>query len=339
LSEEIELTLLDSPPQVERSTDEGDILQLADGRLLVVWSDYPTGGFPEAPTRIAAMTSADGGETWSAPYALLDNAAQESVMCFSLLRLSSGEILFFYGRWQSHADFQVFVRSSGDETRTWDEPVMITTGDGYCVMINARVIQLASGRIVAPIERTADCSVPGHVLVSTAFYSDDEGRSWTKSQTDLALPKRGAMEPGVVELRDGRLLMIIRTQLGQIYRSYSNDEAVTWAEAEPMGLAVAPPAHAAISRLPTTDDLLLIWNREAGDNSSSPLTAAISSDEAATWHHRHDLEPVGACSYAYPSVNFAEDRVLLTYWVTDREAQPPRLYMKFRSLPLAWLYR
>ena len=31
------------------------------------------------------------------------------------------------------------------------------------------------------------------------------------------------MEPGLVELRDGRVLQIIRTQLGRIYRSFSGD--------------------------------------------------------------------------------------------------------------------
>ena len=31
------------------------------------------------------------------------------------------------------------------------------------------------------------------------------------------------MEPEVLELNDGRVLMIVRTQLGEIYASYSND--------------------------------------------------------------------------------------------------------------------
>jgi len=149
LSKEIELTLVQSPPQIQRNTDEGDIVQLADGRLLVVWSDYHAGSFPEAPTRVAAMTSDEAGQTWSDPYALLENVGQESLMCFSLLRITSGDILFFYGRRNSNSDFQVFVRSSTDETHTWSDPVMVTEGDGYCVMINARVIQLSSGRITA----------------------------------------------------------------------------------------------------------------------------------------------------------------------------------------------
>ena len=337
MSQEIELTLVQSPPEVERNTDDGDIVQLADGRLLVVWADYHAGSFPEAPTRVAAMTSDDAGQSWGKPYTLLENSTQESLMCFSLLRMSSGDILFFYGRRNSNSDFQVFVRGSGDETQTWSDPVMVTEGDGYCVMINARVIELSSGRIIAPLERTDDCAVPNHVLVSTVFYSDDGGRSWTKSETDIACAKRGAMEPGVVELTDGRLLMIIHTELGQIYRSYSSDEGLTWTDAEPMGIAAAVSAHSAISRIPATGDLLLIWDQGA-EGSPLSLTAAISSDEAETWHHKRDLEPAGPHTCAYRSVNFVGDRVLLTYWVTDKQAEPARLYMKFRSLPVEWLY-
>jgi len=145
------------------------------------------------------------------------------------------------------------------------------------------------------------------------------------------------MEPGVVELKDGRLLMIIRTELGQIYRSYSSDEGVTWTDAEPMGVAAAPSAHSAIARIPATGDLVLIWNRTADDNSPPSLTAALSSDEAETWHHSRDLEAASSSTYAYPSVNFVENRLLLTYWVTDKQSEPARLYMKFRSLPVEWL--
>ena len=335
MPDEFERVLVECAPGTSRSTDEGDVIELADGRLLVVWSDYESGGFPESPTCLLAMTSDDMGQTWSAPRTFQENAAQESLMCLSLLRAASGSLLFFYGRRKSNSDFQVFVRRSGDEGRSWGEPVMVTAGDGYCVMINARVIQLSSGRLVAPVERTEDCGRPDHVLISTAFWSDDDGATWTKSATDIALPKRGALEPGIVELADGRLLMTIRTQLGAIYGSYSDDEAMTWSDAEPTSISTARPANIAISRIPGSDDLLLVGR---GCFDQDALVAAVSADAGQTWTIRRILEDAAGHSYAYPSVNFSGDRLLLTYWVRELEATPQRLYMKFRNMPVQALY-
>jgi sialidase-1 len=51
-----------------------------------------------------------------------------------------------------------------------------------------------------------------HHFVSTSWLSDDGGQSWRKGKGQVDLPKRGAMEPEVLELVDGRLLMIMRTQ-------------------------------------------------------------------------------------------------------------------------------
>ena len=335
MSDEFERVLVECAPGTSRSTDEGDIIELADGRLLVVWSDYESGGFPESPTCLLAMTSDDMGQTWSGPCRFEENAAQESLMCLSLLRAASGSLLLFYGRRKSNSDFQVFVRRSPDEGRSWGEPVMVTAGDGYCVMINARVIQLSSGRLVAPVERTEDCGRPDHVLISTAFFSDDDGETWTKSATDISLPKRGALEPGVVELADGRLLMIIRTELGHIYRSCSGDEGMTWSSAEPLSIPAARSTNAAISRIPDTDGLLLVCRGCFGQDA---LVAAVSSDAGATWSVRRSLEDTAGHAYAYPSVNFAGDRLLLTYWVRELEVTPQRLYMKFRSVPVRELY-
>ncbi len=67
------------------------------------------------------------------------------------------------------------------------------------------------------------------------------------------------MEPEVIELIDGRVMMIVRTQLGYIANSYSSDGGDTWSE--PGRLSVqAPEAPATLRRIPATGDLLLIWN-------------------------------------------------------------------------------
>jgi sialidase-1 len=148
------------------------------------------------------------------------------------------------------------------------------------------------------------------------------------------------MEPEVVELADGKLLMIIRTQQGRIATSISDDGGDRWGAAGELSVK-APESPATIRRIPATGDLLLVWNDTfaAGANHGgkrTPLTAAISTDEGKTWQHVQKLESDLDAGYAYTSVAFHRDRVLLSYYVSD--GKTGRISSRFRSLPVRTLY-
>ena len=333
---------LDNP----RNT-EADIAVLEDGRLLLAWSDFYSGAMPDdAPARISAMVSGDLGRTWGEKYTLQENVGRQNVMSVSFLRLACGELLFFYLRKNADDDLQLFMRRSGDEARTWSDPLMVTDGTGYYVVNNNRIVQLSSGRLIAPAAwnpGTWRQTGAPRVSVALTCLSDDDGRSWRAGQSQLELAGSGCQEPGVVELADGRLLMIIRNSLWTIHTSCSEDGGVTWTAPESMGIG-APVAPSTITRIPSTGDLLLIWNdcfRDGPDAEAvrRPLTSAISRDGGETWEHRRDLETEAPYWYAYTSVTFVEDRALLTYWVQDRRPTPNLLSLKLRSLPVAWFYR
>jgi sialidase-1 len=152
------------------------------------------------------------------------------------------------------------------------------------------------------------------------------------------------MEPGVIELRDGRILQIIRTQMAQIWKSYSSDGGLTWTDAEPMGV-VAPEAPATIARIPTTGDLVLFYNPEADINNPDhcglrcPLSVAISRDEGMTWRRTVDLETDRTHQYAYVSCTFHKGRALLTYYVYPVAVGGQNgLSQKLISVPIEALY-
>jgi sialidase-1 len=148
------------------------------------------------------------------------------------------------------------------------------------------------------------------------------------------------MEPEVVELAEGKLMMIIRTQLGYIATSTSDDGGDHWSAPGKLPLE-APESPATIRTIPATGDLLLIWNNtydkgkgHGGDR--TPLTAAISSDGGKTWSHVRNLETSRVQTYAYTSLLFHKDRVLLSYYVAGRDSS--RISSRFRSLPVRWFY-
>jgi len=263
-----------------------------------------------------------------------------NVMSVTLRRLRNGSIGMFYLQKNSHSDLRVYVRYSQDEAATFGEPVRITRDDGYHVVNNDRIVQLSSGRLVAPAASTPDVDTDNH-FVSHCYLSDDDGLTWRNSEGHVDADKRGAMEPEVIELNDGRIMMIIRTQLGFIGRSYSNDLGDTWEPMTSLGVQ-APEAPSTLRRIPATGDLLLIWNNTFQEGSGhggrrTPLTAAISRDEGTTWQVVDNLEPDPKRTYSYTSLTFVGDRAVMSYW--DSGDIAGRYSCRFRSLPVSWFYR
>jgi sialidase-1 len=324
---------------------EGSIIALADGSLLYATTEFIGGGADFATARIIARTSRDRGRTWGDLRVLQENTGKQNVMSVTLRRLTpgayDGPIGMFYLVKNAPDDLKVLLRISDNEAKTFGESIVVTSAPGYHVMNNDRVTVLASGRLICPIAWTDDVfkKGDGH-FVCFCYFSDDCGKTWQKSAGQVDQPKRGAMEPEVVEHADGQLLMIVRTQLGRIATSVSTDGGNHWSE--PRELSVkSPESPATIRRIPATGDLLLIWNNlfTAAANHGgqrTPITAAISSDDGKTWQHIRDLEDDAAASYAYTSVLFHRDRVLLSYYVGDGKSG--RISSRFRSLPVRWFY-
>lgn len=322
------IRLLPPTPGTNPRNSEGAFIQLKDGRLLFVYTHFTGGAGDHAAAHLASRSSRDGGRTWTTRDDLvLPNEVKLNVMSVSLLRLASGEVALFYLRKNAPDDCRLYLRRSADEGKTWGEPVLCIPDAGYYVVNNDRVVQLQSGRLVVPASyRHAPGGRAPHPGVAVCYLSDDGGKTWRKTKTALQPPensKTGLQEPGVVELRDGRLLMLCRTDQGCQYRSYSKDGGDTWSPAEPTELK-SPVSPASVKRIPKTGDLLLVWNDHrdidaARRGKRTPLTAAISRDDGKTWEKVKTLEDDPAGWYCYTAITFVGDRVLLAYCAGDEK--------------------
>jgi len=291
-------------------------------------------------------TSNDGGRTWSDQRVLQKNTGGLNVMSVTLRRLSGGSsvgkpgtLAMFYLQKNSFNDLDLLVRFSADDAATFSEPTLVTSDDGYHVVNNDRVTQLSTGRLLVPAASTADVRKVNH-FVSHCYISDDAGRTWRNGRGLVDAPKRGAMEPEVIELNDGRVLMIVRTQLGFIGKSYSTDGGDTWTKMETLGVK-APEAPSTLRRIPSTGDLVLIWNDTfvpgAGHGGKrTPLTMAVSRDEGQTWRTVGNLESNPKRTFSYPSLIFVRDRAVLSYWESAEAGSD--LSCRFRSIPVSRFY-
>jgi len=319
---------------------EGDMVELTDGRLLFAYGAF-RGGEDHAPADIVACYSSDHGQTWTQPQVLVENEGQCNVMSVSLLHLSPQRILLFYLRTDSTRRCYVCLRESTDEAQTWGPPAFCTPQDRYYVICNDCAIQLNDGRILLPYDVTDDASLPDehqHIMAG-AVYSDDGGQTWQMSN-EIYSRVRGAMEPKVVELNDGRLWMLLRTDRGVLDESFSEDGGATWSEAVSSGI-VASQAPFVFKRIPNTGDLLLIRNPEVNLQLShqgyrTPLRCTISRDEGTTWEKAKDLEPDLSHTYCYVSLTFVEDMAILSYYVgTPRK---PLESLRVARVPIDWFY-
>lgn len=336
-----EIVLRLEPGESNPRNSEGGFIQLKDGSILFVYTHFTGGAGDHASAYLAGRYSYDGGKSWSGGDAVvLSNEGGMNIMSVSLLRLKSGDIAMLYLRKNSENDCIPFMRISADEAKTWSDPVRCISDEKYYVVNNDRLVQLPSGRVIFPAAlHEAPDRRNGRI---TCYISDDNGKLWRKS---APVPNPGNIvlqEPGIVELKDGRLMMFCRTDAGVQYFSFSDDKGENWSAAEP-GNIKSPMSPASIERIPSTGDLLLVWNNnfqpDKNGGKRTPFNLAISRDEGRTWENRRTIESNPDGWYCYTAIEFVDGHVLLGHCAGDRKLNNGLATTQITRLSLGWIYR
>jgi hypothetical protein len=276
----------------------------------------------------------------------VENTAGLNVMAPALARLPDGSLAMTYSHRESEESaWRVFVRST-DEGQTWGDEVIVAPG-GYITGCHDRLTVLGSGRIICPLHLTE--SWYDHYLCTRVAWSDDNGRSWRLGDP-VSLPRidgageSGAWEPGVVERADGTLLLVLRTGTGTLYRAVSSDGGETWGGLCSLEV-VSPVAPGKITRIPGSDDLLLLWNwnfsvAEPMMGYRTPLACAVSRDGGESWPRelRKILVARPGYTYAYPSCVFAGDRAYVTFYEAAKAEPFGRRSLCLVRLERDWIY-
>lgn len=309
------------------------------------------------PDRMACVRiSRDSGDTWGEPetcFCLKDLPGDPAGGVAEAVLDRHGEIhVFMLAQWQPDARGEGERGGAGTyggvridiwHARTthararWQAPRCLW--EGYTGALNSAIL-LQSGRILLPfsyyVPRTwgnrgtgLDAFTFMGMFLATAIYSDDDGATWqTSNDVKVVTPDisyaYGACEPVTLQLADGRVWMLIRTQMGRFYEAFSADGA-KWSRARPSRI-VSSDSPAGLVRL-RDGRIVLVWNNclrhPYAYGGRQVIHAAISGDEGLTWRGGREVgrdprraEPPPAqgdhgTAYPFPSVT-RDDQVLIS---------------------------
>jgi hypothetical protein len=324
---------------------EGDFIKLKDGRILFIYTHFTGGSGDNATANLASRISSDNGQSWSDYDGhVLANEGDMNIMSVSLIRLNKNTIALFYLRKNSEIDCIPFMRLSRDEGKSWSEAKQCIEQPGYYVMNNDRVVVLSNGRILLPValhqspemQRSRGAKI-------MCYYSDNQGNSWERSDLVPNPQEIVLQEPGIVQMKDGRIMMFCRSDAGSQHITFSSDQGLTWLPIQPSKI-VSPMSPASIERIPSTGDLLLLWNKnyEEGNPDGgirTPFTLAVSRDEGKTWEKVKYVESDPLGWYCYTAIEFTDDGVLLGHCAGNRREHNGLETTQITWLSTEWIYK
>lgn len=275
------------------------VCQLPGGRLLA--AAYAFSYETSADTVI--VTSHFGGGEWSPSEVAIDLPGIP-VGNPVLWVEGSGPIQLFYvvlhgGSW---TDAVICVQESTDEGRSWGAARVVHEQRG--LMTKTRPLRHEGNLLLPVYDERHWCS---HVLVQTVggggewrLYGDTTSRGKT-------------IQPAVVPLSDGRLLMLSRSPRGHVYESHSFNGGFSWTASQPTCLP-NPNSGIELLRL-QSGELLLVYNPQTVGREQ--LALAVTRDEARTWSEPILVEDSPG-EFSYPFAIQAEDGTVHLLYTAQR---------------------
>ena len=329
---------------------EGSMLRLKDGRIMYAYTRYSGDDCKdEASADVAVYYSSDEGDSWEYGGILIKKGENDlNVMSVNLHRMANGDLGVMYLRKFMKDGKQLcmpYLVRSGDEGKSFGEPLPCIDEDGYYVANNDRLITLSCGRLIFPVSYHGKSGSSADIGAGKlrVVYSDDDGRSFKMSAQTICSPYNdlmGLQEPGVYQLGDGRVWMWCRTAYGHQYQCFSSDNGETWSAIEPALRFTSPCSPMQVKNAgdlavalfnPMGYNCLTAANTARHQSGRTPLVCAISRDRGAifTTPYKNPANPAetkyftNACycleddttnSYCYPTVLEVENGFLVSYY-------------------------
>jgi hypothetical protein len=296
------------------------VARLDDGRLLCVWFSGPF----EASVHqvILASYSFDDGRNWEKPFVLQD---QPRASDFDPALIVDGRRVWFfyvYGRWNRYPfmkgregedqfigpeSYHLYSRWSDDSGKSWSDERLQHQSAGS----RSNGIRLTTGELLLPAHDFQNRQESG------VLKSNDQGQTWRR--VGRVLNPAGVDEPTIAELKNGNILMALRTRDGHLWTALSRDKGENWSKPKRHQMLAAAASH---NLFRVSDGRVLLTHDECKLGSRSPLTMRLTED-ADQWEDPLILAESAVpgegndywgCQVTYPSVCELPGKILLVVW-------------------------
>ena len=264
---------------------------------------------------------------WSAPILAADGMVDGvKTACWNpvLTEMPNGELWLFYKVGKSVADWTGWLAKSKDGGRTWskgeqlpdgflgpikNKPLLLgdkllcgssTEGNGWRFHVEIYDLKTKTWQYVGPVESTP---APPTLHPDTLTPID-------------------CIQPSFLQLKDGRLQVLMRSRNGKLATSFSNDGGLTWT---PVTLTDLPNNQSGTDAVTLRDGRhVLIYNNfetlpGTKKGPRTPLSLAVSDDDGRTWRHVLTLEDSPVGQYSYPSIIEGHDGTLHAVYTWRRK--------------------
>lgn len=312
-------------PQFQDEARPGNMILGMDrtpkGRIWGLW----TGTGDKQDTYCILATSDDDSRTWSKPRLVVGapdpvSGTHYRALVGNLWTDPLGRLWLFFdqqlaGGTGPTGDWFIRCDDPDADVPVWSSPVRLAEG---CTLNKPTV--LLSGAWLLPVSDWAEKK-------AWVFASNDQGKTWIQ-RGGLAFPDWAFDEHMIVELHDGRLWMLARTNAG-LHESFSIDQGLTWSVPQPC--AIQHLSSRFFIRRLASGKLLLVKNGPIDRRLAkrSHLSAFLSDDDGRTW--RGGLVLDERASVSYPDGFQSPDGLIYILYDWNRHTDAEILLAKFRE--------
>ena len=255
-----------------------ELFRAGEGEVHAFLQTYPMGSWMTYINSYRAI-SRDGGATWEGPHSVPGGI--DNVWVNKGIRLASG-------RWVLPLSWAELI---GDE---WCEPThgrspLEPVAGGKPLAVQ-EIPYMAEGMLQQNVGNAwADRN---HRYCVGTILSDDDGQSFRRSGYLRGGVHGWLIEPRVVELEPGHVVMLIRSQRdGRLWRAESWDAGDSWSQPERSEI---PNPAAKVLILKATDERIFLIHNPVDSSADimrgrNPLSLWVSHDGMRTWPVKVDL--------------------------------------------------
>lgn len=236
---------------------------------------------------------------WTAPENVANGIQPDTTRlpCWNpvLYQIPKGDLILFYKIGPKPSEWKGFYKISKDGGKSWGEQTALPAG--ILGPIKNKPVLLKNGVLISP------SSTEGKGWNAHFELSPDNGKTWKLIPVPNGETK-GAIQPSVLNYKDGRLQALCRSQDRTILETWSNDNGLTWS---PLAKTSLPNNNSGTDAVTLKDGRqLLVYNHvlppgTLAKGARTPLNVALSKD-GKSWYASLILEDSPISQYSYPAV-------------------------------------